>query len=69
MLIDFTPDECRKRVARLITQAVPEPDPIKRHAMLQLADRCIELLRRRRIVPTGERRSFASEAVARSKDV
>ena len=61
MLLDLTPDECRKRVARLITEAAPEPDPVKRHALLQLADRCVDLLRRRRPERVREPRSFASE--------
>lgn len=61
MLLDFTPHDCRRRVPRLIDQAVREEDSRKRHALLTLADQCIELLRARRAPRIKEPRSFAPD--------
>lgn len=61
MLLDFTPNDCRRRVPRLIDQAVREEDSRKRQALLTLADQCIELLRARRAPRIKEPRSFAPD--------
>jgi hypothetical protein len=60
-LIDFTPEECRRRVARMITRAIPEQNPERRRALLEVADRCADFLRARRSGIPREPRSFADD--------
>ena len=42
-----TTDEIRRELSDLILEAVPEPDPVRRTALLTLADHWSELLRKR----------------------
>lgn len=43
-----TTEEIRRELSDLILEAVPEPDPVRRTALLTLADHWSELLRKRR---------------------
>lgn len=43
-----TIEDIRRELSDLILEAVPEPDPVRRTALLTLADHWSELLRRRR---------------------
>lgn len=59
-----TIDEIRRELSELILEAVPEPDPVRRAALLTLADHWSELLRKRRA--DLEARDEASSAHAPS---
>lgn len=43
-----TIEDIRRELSDLILEAVPEPDPMRRTALLTLADHWSELLRKRR---------------------
>ncbi len=43
-----TADDIRRELSGLIRDAVPEPDPARRQALLVLADHWSDILRRRR---------------------
>ena len=43
-----TIEDIRRELSGLILEAVPEPDPVRRSALLTLADHWSELLRKRR---------------------
>lgn len=59
-----TIEDIRRELSDLILEAVPEPDPVRRTALLTLADHWSELLRKRRA--ELERRGEASTPYAGS---
>jgi hypothetical protein len=61
MAIDFSPQEFRRRLALLLSQAVPETNDARRLELLTLADRYADVLRARGPTLPTEPRSFAAD--------